>query len=113
VLRRQGEAVLDESLLLDPLHGALPARLGRFEALATVLLAGPLLADARASLRAAIEAGPLVPGGRIHLAASPLGDDVLMLRLAAVSVEELLRELRDRLAVIPTLLGDDPWARRC
>jgi urease accessory protein len=112
-LRRQGRTVLDEAWLLDPRHGALAARLGRFEALATLLLTGPLLAGAAARIRAAIEADPLAPGGRILLSASPVGDDALVVRLAAVSVEELVRELRTRLAAVPALLGDDPWARRC
>src|SRR5205085_6995847 len=39
-VRRDGRTFLDECWLLDPSHGALGSRLGRFEALATALLVG-------------------------------------------------------------------------
>lgn len=112
LLRRSGRTLLDECWLLDPAHGALGHRLGRFEALATVLLAGPLFSGVREELRSEIEAQP--PGRRAGLleSASLLADDVLVARLAAASVEELVRALRARFSAIAPLLGDDPWARR-
>ena len=108
-LRRQGRTVLDESWLLDAAHGALCGRLGRFEALATVLLAGPMFASARAALRAQVDAVPVRARARLLESGSALGTDVLVVRFAATSVEELVGTLRDRLAAIPALLGDDPW----
>ena len=111
-LRQRGRTLLDESWLLDAAHGALADRLGRFEALATVLLAGPLFAAARERLLAQLDAKPVVARSRLLESASALGADALVIRLAAASVEELLGALRTRLGAIPALLGDDPWARR-
>ena len=111
-VHREGRALLDERWLLDPAHGALPARLGRFEALATVLLVGPALASARQALAEHVGALPLTPRAGLVLSASPLGPDALVLRAAATSPEHLLRSAREWLAFLPSLLGDDPWIRR-
>lgn len=111
-LRRNGRMLLDESWLLDPAHGALGDRLGRFEALATVLVAGPLFSRMRDELRSGIEAQPPARRARLVGSASLLADDVLVARFAAASVEELVRALRARFVAIAPLLGDDPWARR-
>jgi urease accessory protein len=111
-LRVGGSALLDEAWLLDPAQGAIAERLGRFDALATVLLAGPLFAEARAKAKAQIDAAPPRRGARVIEAASPLGADALLIRIAAASVEEATRASRAHLAAVPALLGDDPWARR-
>jgi len=91
---------------------ALADRLGRFEALATLLLAGPLFAALREELRSRLEDRPVRARSRLLESASALAADVLVVRLAAASVEELVCALRERLAAVPALLGDDPWARR-
>jgi urease accessory protein len=111
-LRRSGRTLLDESWLLDRAHGALGRRFGRFEALATVLVAGPLFSRLREELRAGIEAQAAGRRARLLESASLLADDVLVARFAAASVEELVRAVRARFAAVATLLGDDPWARR-
>ena len=110
--RRDGRTFLDESWLLDPSHGALGERLGRFEALATVLLAGPLFATLADRWRAELDSQPPAARAPLLESASALDGCGLVVRLAADSVEELVRALRARLAAIPSLLGDDPWARR-
>src|SRR5207237_901842 len=56
--RHDGRTFLDESWLLDPSHGSLGARLGRFEALATVLIAGPLFATLGDRWRAELDSQP-------------------------------------------------------
>ncbi|RKG48447.1 urease accessory protein UreD [Corallococcus sp. AB011P] len=109
---REGRALVDERWVLDPAHGALPERLGRFDALASVLLVGPALKDAREALAARVAALPVKPRAREVVSASPLGEDGLLLRVAAVSLETLLATTRDWLSFLPGLLGDDPWARR-
>ncbi|WP_341870945.1 urease accessory protein UreD [Corallococcus llansteffanensis] len=111
-LAREGRTVLDERQVLDADHGALPERLGRFDALATVLLVGPALASAREALAARVAALPVKPRAGQVVSASPLGDDGLLVRAAAVSLETLLATTRDWLSFLPGLLGDDPWARR-
>lgn len=112
LLRRAGRPVLDDAILLDAAHGALEERMGRFAALATLVLAGPLFAEARASVRSRVNARPVAPGARLIESASPVGEDLLVVRLAATSVEEILAALRAHLSTLPGLLGDDPWARR-
>lgn len=110
-IRRAGKAVIDEAWLLDPAHGALPERLGRFRALATLVLAGPLFAGVRASVQARIESAPAARGARLLQSASALCTDVLLVRLAGETVEEVLLALRAHLAAVPSLIGNDPWRR--
>lgn len=96
-----GAVTVRDVIELDAAHGALPPRLGRFEALATVIAVGP-----RAPLAACNDV-PWVA------APSPLpgpGGGTLV-RAAAATVDELHRGLRSSLAGIPALLGDDPFAR--
>lgn len=109
---REDRVLVDERWVLDPAHGALTERLGRFDALASVLLVGPALASARESLAARVAALPVKPRDREVVSASPLGEDGLLLRVAAVSLETLLATTHDWLSFLPGLLGDDPWARR-
>ena len=109
-IRRAGKPLLDEAWLLDPAQGPLASRLGRFEALATLLLAGPLLADVRAGVQAGIASAPVVRGARLFQSASAL-EGALVVRLAGASVEEVMRALRGHLAALPDLLGVDPWRR--
>ena len=109
----QGDrALVDERWVLEPAHGALVERLGRFEALASVLLVGPALARAREELLARVTALPVTTRADLIPSASPLGTHGLLLRAAAVSVEALVHTTRDWLAFLPPLLGDNPWARR-
>jgi urease accessory protein len=111
-VHREGHALVDERWLLDPAHGALPERLGRFDALATLVLVGPALAPAREALVARLGALPVIPRAGLVCSASPLGTDGLVLRAASTSATGLLRSAREWLDFLPSLLGDDPWVRR-
>jgi urease accessory protein len=103
--------VVQERTLLDQQHGAVAERLGRFDVLCTIVLAGERVRRARAALASALATAPLRPRARTVEQANDLGD-VLVIRMATVSLEEALRTVRERLAFLPELLGDDPWARR-
>lgn len=111
-VHREGRALIDERWLLDPAHGVLPERLGRFDALGTVLLVGPALDSAREALAAYVGSLPVKPRSGLVCSVSPLGPDALVLRAAATSAEALVRTSREWLSFLPSLLGDDPWARR-
>jgi urease accessory protein len=105
-IERGGATLVLDGLVLDPEHGPLARRLGRFGALATLLVVGPLrahLLDAASAIRRG--AGALV-------APSPIGEDAAVCRVAAVSAETLARALRPLLAPVATALGDDPFARK-
>jgi len=71
-----------------------------------------LFATVAEKWRAALDSQPPAARAPVLESASALAGGGLVVRLAAESVEELVRSLRSRLAGIPALLGDDPWARR-
>lgn len=108
-IHREGRALFDECWLLDPAQGPLRERLGRFDALGTVLLVGPASASAREALARRIAALPITPRAGLVCSASPFGKDGLVLRAAAVSPEVLLHTAQDWLSFLPELLGDNPW----
>jgi urease accessory protein len=107
-----GAVVLDETVLLDPAHGAVAERLGRFDLFATLLVAGTPLVDQRDAISRRIEEAPVGVRSRIVESRSRLGRDALLVRIAAVSVEEGISRIRSHLRFLPALLGDDPFSRR-
>jgi len=107
-----GGLIVDETVVLDPAHGPLAERLGRFDLLATLLLAGSPLAAAREEISRRIEATPLGVRSELVESKSRLGPDATLVRIAAVSVEAGLARIRSHLRFLPALLGDDPFSRR-
>jgi urease accessory protein len=92
--------LLHDAVELDPAHGPLDARMGRWDALATIVAIGPrapALHDAR---------------DREWLAAVGAISDGTILRGAARSAQALHRGVRAALSELPALLGDDPFARK-
>jgi urease accessory protein len=69
-----------------------------YEALATVILLGPLAKHAGSTTG-------------VLLASSPLGDGV-MFRLAAAHVEQAIRSVRELAREACSAAGEDPWARK-
>ena len=100
---------LDERWLLDPEQGPLPERMGRFGAIGTLLLVGPMFTGIAHGVRERVDAGPAVRGAPLVESASPLRDGALVVRAAAPSVQQLVSRFRHHLAALPSLLGDDPW----
>jgi urease accessory protein len=110
-----GVPLVHERLLLSPDDGSIAARMGRFDAFATVVVLGDALAaDARALLDDASSSRP-ARGDALQLSASPLGASGapgVSLRLAADGAETLSKRLRSILGFLPRHLGDDPFARK-
>jgi urease accessory protein len=100
---------LDERWLLDPEHGPLDERMGRFGAIGTLFLVGPLFADIAEAARERVDEAPAGRGAPLVESASLLRDGALVVRAAAPSVQQLVQRLRHHLAALPSLLGDDPW----
>lgn len=100
---------LDERWLLDPEHGLLDERMGRFGAIATLFLVGPLFVGIAQAIREGMDAAPARGGAPLVESASPLRDGALVVRAAAPSVQQLVQRLRHHLSALPSLLGDDPW----
>ena len=110
---RMGErVVLAESVLLDPRHGPIVERFGRFEVLATLLLAGERLRTYCNALREELQQLPPTARATLIESANALGEDALLVRMASLSLEDALRSIRRHLSFLPLLLGDDPWTRR-
>jgi urease accessory protein len=100
---------LDERWLLDPEQGPLEERMGRFGAIGTLFLIGPVFAEIARAVRDRVDGGPAGGGAPLVESASPLRDGALVVRVAAPSVQQLVQRLRHHLAALPSLLGDDPW----
>jgi urease accessory protein len=111
-VRREGVLLLDDALLLEAAHGDVLARMTPFDAWANVVLAGPaVLGHAEDLLRLARPHQRLADGpGAIDLA-SPIEGGCL-LRIAATSTAILSARVRQALACVAPLLGDDPFTRR-
>jgi urease accessory protein len=107
------ERLLVDSLLLDQMHGPLDGanRMGRFNCLALLVLAGPMVADAAAAILAEVETQPVTRRAELIVSASPIRQGAVV-RIAGERGEEVSREVRRHLAFVAELLGDDPWARK-
>jgi urease accessory protein len=106
---RDGAPLLRDAVVLDPAHGDLRAKMGRFDAVATVVLAGPRVAPLLTSAR---DLPPPARRAPLLAAASPLGDDGVVVRIAGEAIESVTGAVRRCLAGLGDLLGDDPFARR-
>jgi urease accessory protein len=109
--------VLYDSLMLRPDEGDLAVRMRRFDVLAVVLVVGAPLLDRASSLVAQVAGEPLVRQADRLTAAAMVssggrGEIGCVLRIAARSVEETARAIRQYLAFVPEWLGDDPWVRK-
>jgi urease accessory protein len=107
--------LLYDSLRLAPEDGDVAARMGRFNTLITVVLAGPLLAADCSLILQEVAAMPLEKKTDLLISASPLAGPThgaLLLRMAAVSTERAGQTLRRMLAFLPPQIGDDPWSRK-
>jgi len=108
---RAGRLILLDATLLDPLHGDLLARMGRFDAMATVLAVGPRSREVGAAILAAAASSPGKGASRLA-SATTLGPDATMGRLAASSAREAIAAIRELVGAVASQLGDDPFARR-
>ena len=99
-----GRTILLDALRLSPAEGDLARRMGRFDVISTVVIAGPRWRDAPEC--------PVERGADLLGAAAPLKDAGCVLRIAGRSVEQISAVIRGYLSSISTLLNDDPWARK-
>jgi urease accessory protein len=117
-VRFDGRLLVHDRLRLCAEDGELAARMGRFDVLAILVIAGHAVQPAAAALVSRIAALPVARRADRLIAATPLGDASdpggagCVVRVAGVSVEQVGRALRDCLDFVPALLGDDPWTRK-
>jgi urease accessory protein len=112
VVRLAGKLLVHDALALRAADGDLAGRLGRFEVLAVAVLVGTALRTVAASLISRMAADAVVRRPDLLVAASALGDDGCVLRIAGCSVEQVGRRIREWLGFLPVMLGDDPWTRK-
>jgi urease accessory protein len=115
--RIDGTLAIHDSLMLAGDTDDLPARLGRFDVLASALVLGPALGSYAAALVSRVAQRSLERrSDRLVTAAAlaprGLGDVGCVIRLAGRSVEDVGRAIREYLAFVPELLEDDPWVRK-
>jgi urease accessory protein len=112
VIRRAGRLLVHDALALRAADGSLVERLGRFDVLALVTMVGATLRAEVAALVAAVDARPVERAADLLTAATALGEDGCVVRMAGTSVEHVRTAIRELLRFVPALLGDDPWARK-
>ncbi|HET9384626.1 MAG TPA: urease accessory protein UreD [Gemmatimonadales bacterium] len=112
VVRYGGRLLLHDGTALRASDGDLAARMGRFDVLALVVIAGAGLQDDATALVSSVNGRPIVRGADELVAAAPLRDCGCVVRVAGRSVEQVGRRLRRLLRFVPALLGDDPWSRK-
>jgi urease accessory protein len=109
-ITRASRLVYVDATRLDPVHGAIADRMGRFDLLASLVAIGPRFAAVRDAMLAGVITAP--PGASTVWAASPVGHDGAVLRLATDHFENASRVLRSSFAALARWLGDDPFVRK-
>jgi urease accessory protein len=111
-ITRQEQPVVFDAVLLERDLDSVAERMNQFDVLLTAVVTGPLVSPAIESIVARTADEPIV--GRADLVASTarLRDGGLLLRMAGTSVEHVGRVLRDSLAFLSPLVGDDLWSRK-
>jgi urease accessory protein len=109
-IERAGQVVVMDAIRLDPAHGSIGERMGRFDVMLSLFAAGPRFQAVCEAMRAP-RAAPSPSDGTI-IAASPVGDDAVVLRVAADRFESASTALRPSFEALARVLGDDPFARK-
>ena len=111
-VRYDGHLVLLDPVALSADAGNLVRRMGRFDVLCTATIVGPVLADAVDRILGRVAVMPAARRADLLIGAAPLSGTGCIMRMAGTSVEDVGRLLREHLSFVPTLLGDDPSARK-
>jgi urease accessory protein len=111
-VRYDGRQILLDALRLSPAEGDLTRRMGRFDVISTVVVAGPRWRDAAQGVLSAAADRRVERGSDMLMAAAPLKDIGCLVRIAGRSPEQVSALIRSCLSSIPSLLNDDPWTRK-
>lgn len=113
VVRRGGRLIAHDSVALRASDGDLQTRMGRFDVLATAIVAGVPLAERAETIVARAGGLPVVTRADLLMSAAPLREaGGCVIRIAGRSVQKVGAAIRDVLGFVPALLGEDPWARK-
>ena len=111
-VRIDGRLRVYDSIGLRAADGDLADRLGRFNVLAVALVAGGSLRVDIADIITRAAGHGVTRRPEQVVAASRLGDDACLVRIAGTTTEAVSRTLRALLRFVPMRLADDPWARK-
>jgi urease accessory protein len=111
-VRIDGRQRVYDAIGLHAGDGDLAARFGRFNVLAFALVAGGSLQAEVAGVMAAAGEDGMTRRPEQVVAASRLGDDACLVRIAGTTTETVGRTLRALLRFVPARLADDPWIRK-
>jgi urease accessory protein len=109
-ITRAGVVLVVDAIRLDPGPGPIVERMGRFDAIQSIVVVGPRFAAVREAMLAPL--GPPSQGDATIVAASPIGADAAVLRVASDGFENASRAMRRSFDAIARALGDDPFARK-
>jgi urease accessory protein len=107
-----GRPVVHDALALRVEDGPLEARLGRFDVLALAVVLGDDLRSTSAGIIEQVGRAPVTRRDDLLVAAAAVGSNGCLVRIAGRSVEQIGQVLREYLAIVPSMLGDNPWARK-
>jgi urease accessory protein len=111
-IRRGAQRIFLDALVLEPNLDSVAGRMGRFDALLTAVITGPLVVAASADILTHVAQLPIARGADLVVSAARLRDGGALVRMAGSSVEHMGRALRAHLAFLSPLIGDDVWSRK-
>jgi urease accessory protein len=111
-VRVDGRRICHDAVTLAADDGDLGERFGRFDVFATLAIVGDRFAGDCRRLVEAIAHAPVERRADRLIAAAPIGGTGALVRVAGRSVEDVGRVIRETLAFLPPVLGDDPWTRK-
>lgn len=103
--------VFRDRLVLDPGQGDLAQRMGRFDAIGTVVFCGPAIAAVAEEAAQATDAAPLYKDATLIAAASRTAHGAV-LRFAATTVEEVVSATREVAARVCARFGEHPFEQK-
>lgn len=109
-VEREGRTALVDATRLHPRHGSLAERMEPFDVMLTLVALGPRLGAIRDAMLATSSGSS--GGDSLWAAASAIGSDGAILRIAAERFERASLALRPSFARLTELLGDNPFARK-
>lgn len=108
-VKREADRILYDGLVLEQDATSIAERMGRFQVYLTGVLTGPLISREAAAISDATSRIAISKHSDLIESAARLVDGGTLLRIAGVSAEQVARLLKQRLAFLHPLLGDDPW----
>lgn len=111
-VRSRGRLIVQDALLLRADDGDVAKRMGRFDVLCTIVLAGEGMRAHAERIVSRIDRAEVVRRSDLLTGASRTSDGGCVARICGTSCEAVSAAIRDYLGFLPTLLGDDPWRRK-